>query len=506
MKLSRNPGNTVLLGVLVTIGGAAMCAAQQAPPAHKVHDAAYYAFRNAATEPPKNPTTPVFELSKNYPHQPPHPLTEECPQEECPWLYINVNFTPQFPKHGKEIATPKWHGQGWDTYLAAILKYVRDGQTDDLNNKDGWRVMVNGKTRWFNVPWMAYDPTAGREYVHGTTNERTAALSELIGPTHSPHALGIIAGESEDCQKKYPYGFESWSVGFYNEYGGYALGRAIPASGAPQMGEYKGVPMPAGLPFPEGTVVVKVLTSSVPTECVTYLKGAPAWQVDRHKYTPEKGYECEREVQYSHVVQMDVAVADSRSPIGWVYGTFAYDGDTPGSTFWDHLVPLGLQWGSDPWSFPAVPRPVSLPLQQSVINPDVDTFQHLGCMDRLAGPVDNPQSSCTSCHASAYAVPHGAINEMGTNVPPSFGFAGMCEEFSADNSDYFQNQSAPQGFPGGLFPSAVSLDTSLQLAVAFTQYGQFNTDHQPVKCTDPNQIKPAPKHLSHFAVLRGEEK
>jgi hypothetical protein len=45
-----------------------------------------------------------------------------------------------------------------------------------------------------------------------------------------------------------------------------------------------------------------------------------------------------------------------RSPLRWVYGTIAYDADTPGTTFWDHLVPVGLQWGSDPWSFPAVPQ------------------------------------------------------------------------------------------------------------------------------------------------------
>lgn len=488
---------------LLSVSLTQVCAiAQQKPAPVKPHDAAYYAFRNAATAPPQNPDTPVFQLSRNYPHQPPHPLSEKCPESECPWLYVNVNFTPEFPRDKRDVKSPKWHGENWDVYLATILKYVRQGQTDDLNNKDGWRIDVNHRTRWFNVPWMAYDPTAGREYVHGTTNERTAQLSELIGPVHSPHAHTVIAGESEECKAKYPYGFESWSVGFYNEYGGYALGRAIPSTGVPQMSEYMGVPMPAGLPFPEGTVVVKVLTSSVPPECVTYLKGAPAWQVDRHKYSESKGYQCDREVQISHVVQMDVAVADSRSPIGWVYGTFAYDGDLPGNTFWDHLVPLGLQWGSDPWSFPAVPRGASLPLQQSVINTDVQTFQHLGCMDRLAGPVDNPQSSCTSCHASAYGVGRGALNKMGTNVPPSFGFAGMCEEFSQDNANYFQNQSAPQGFPGGLFPTAASLDTSLQLAVAFTQFGNFHTNHEPDACTDPNQIKPAPRHFAAFAKER----
>jgi hypothetical protein len=498
--ISKNFVKGALLALGLSLTVALTAASQPKPVKTSPHDAAYYAFRNAVTNPPPHVTTPVFELSKNYPHQPPRPLTEKCPQGECPWLYLNVNFTPDFPKNEQDVKSPQWHGQNWDTYMADILNYVKQGQTSDLNNTDGWHINVDGKTRWYNVPWMSYDPTAGREYVHGTTNERTAQLAEFIGPVHSPHADIFIAGESAACRAKYPFGFESWSVGYYNEYGGYTLGKAIPPSGVPQISNYMGALIPAGLPFPEGTVVVKILTSSIPSDCVSYLKGAPAWQIDRHEYSPSNGYECEREVQISHVVQMDVAVADSRSPIGWVYGTFAYDGDLPGNTFWDHLVALGLQWGSDPWTFPAVPHSASLPLQQSVINTDVQTFQHLGCMGRLAGPVDNPESSCTSCHASAYAVPHGTINEMGTNVPPSFGFAGMCEVFSAENSDYFQNQSAPQAFPGGLFPTAVSLDTSLQLAVAFTQYGYFNTDHHPVACTDPNQISPRPHHISAFAV------
>ena len=339
---------------------------------------------------------------------------------------------------------------------------------------------------------MAYDPTSGREYVHGTTNERTAQLSELIGPKHSPQGLKEMFGESGDCKAKYPWGFESWAVGYYNEYGGYVLGRSIPATGVPQMSEYLGTQIPAGLPFPEGTVVVKILTTSAPVECVPFLKGSPAWQIDRHVYDEAKGYGCKRAVETSHVVQMDVAVSDSRSPIGWVYGTFVYDGDISGNTFWDHLVPVGLQWGSDPWTFPAVPHGSSLAVQQSVFNDDVKTFQHLGCKGRLAGPVDNPKSSCTSCHASAYAIPRGGMTVMGTNSPPSFGFKGMCEEYSQDNTNYFQNQIVPQGFPGGLFSSAVSLDTSLQMAVAYRQFGIFNTNHHPNKCVDPNQIKPSP--------------
>jgi len=459
-------------------------------PAPQPASAAAIAFRNAVVPAPLGYPAPTFKLSHNYPHSVP----DKC--DQCTWLKIPVDFTPQFPSAGKPIHPPTWHNQHWDEYITAILNYVKENQDPQLSDKAGWNTKVGGKTRWFNVPWMAYDPTAGREFVHGTTNERTATLGEFMKtPEGGPHVQFFMAHETEACKTEYPWGFESWSVGYYNEYGGYALGRTIPSTGVPQMGDFLGSPVPAGLPFPDGTVVVKILTSNVPADCVPFLKGSPEWTVDRHKYTKEKGYQCERAPQPDHVVQVDVAVVDKRSPTRWVYGTFAYDGDTPGSTFWDHLVPVGLQWGSDPWTFPAVPMADSLPLQQSVINTDIGTFQHLGCKDRLAGPVDNPQSSCTSCHSSAYAAPKGAPGVMGSNVPPSFGFSGLCQAFSLENAAYFQNQSAPQRFPGGQYADAFTMDTSLQLEVAFTQYGFYNTDHAPQACTDPNQIQPPKKQV-----------
>src|SRR6185312_17078464 len=98
-------------------------------------------------------------------------------------------------------------------------------------------------------------------------------------------------------------------------------------------------------------------------------------------------------------------------------------------------------------------------------------FQHMGCQGRLAGPVDNPQSSCMSCHASAYAAKPGALSVMGQNVPPSFGFDGLCTAYSVDNAAYFQTTRPPQSFPNGKFPHAMSLDTSLQLEVAMQQFG-----------------------------------
>jgi hypothetical protein len=412
---------------------------------------------------------------------------------------MQVNFDSS--GNGKAIESPVWHGQHWDEYIQAILDYVKEGQDPNLEDKVGWKTLVKGKRRWFNVPWMAYDPTAGREYVHGTTNERTARLSDLSNPNEpGPRVQMSMADETDACRSEWEWGFESWSVGYYNDYGGYAIGQTFPPSGIPRMSNYLGSPIPAGLPFPVGTAVVKILTTNAPVSCVPYLKGAPQWQIDRHRYDPKKGYSCAREVQWDSVVQVDVAVVDPRSPTRWVYGTFAFDGNLTGDSFWDKLVPVGLQWGSDPWTFPAVPKSDSLPLQQTVINTDVKTFQHLGCRYRLAGPVDNSQSSCTSCHASAYAAPQGAPSIMGTNVPPSFGFTGMCESFSLDNAAYFQNQVVPQHFPGGRFPDAFTMDTSLQLEVAFAQYGYYNTTNNPVKCDCPNQIKPPSKSAQQAMI------
>jgi hypothetical protein len=89
-----------------------------------------------------------------------------------------VDFDPKFPPP----ADNPWTSGKWSEYLSRILAYVKQGQDAQFGNTPGFQVNVAGKTRWFNVPWMAYDPTAGREFVHGTTNERTAKLADLIHP------------------------------------------------------------------------------------------------------------------------------------------------------------------------------------------------------------------------------------------------------------------------------------------------------------------------------------
>jgi hypothetical protein len=417
-----------------------------------------------------------------------------------------VNFTPGFPtgkkgkngkngKKGKELPDPKridWVFGEWDEYLKSILNYVKEGQDPNFANDPGFKIEVGGQTRWFNVPWMAYDVTVGREFVHGTTNERSAHLVDLLHPrrkrirtAREMHGVSDLRGvkDTPACIAASKAGFETWSVGYYNSYGAYSIGKSVPPDGVPKTADFMGSQMAAGLPFAQGTVVVKFLTTSATPDCVPYLKGSPEWQIDRHVLQPNGKYSCERKVQTSRIVQMDVAVTDNRSPTGWVYATYVYNGDQRGATtFWEHLLPLGIQFGSDPWTFPAVPKAESLPLQQSVINPAVNgyerftsLYQHLGCEGRLAGPVDNAQSSCLSCHGSAFAAPVGQVTQLGTNVPASFGFPGMCTNYSTANAAYFNNIIAPQSFSSGTFPNAIGLDTSLQLEVAFQQYGNFAT-------------------------------
>lgn len=447
------------------------------------------AFRDAAVDPPKDYSGPRFKLSADYPDAQP-----TVTPANSPWLSLNVDF-------GDGTKAPDFVKGGWAAYMQALLDYIKLGQDPDLADSVGFRTDVDGRTRWYHIPWMAFDPRAGREFVHGCTNERTAHLSDLVEPgQHSLPAPNI----DPKCEALNKAGFESWSVGFYNDFGGWAVGRAFPrrgdGAGAPQTAtDPQGRTTMKGLPFPTGTVVTKVLTTTATAECVPALRGAPAWTVDRHRYDEQAAkYLCERALATTHVLQIDVAVVDERSPIRWVYGTFVYDGSLPGATFWDRLQPLGVQWGSDPGAWPAVQPADSKPVVQSALNAAVKTYQHEGCNGRLAGPVDNPQSSCVSCHAAGFAVaPAGTpVNQGFTtatppgNVPPIFGFAGLCPlpdttvlspDLQPKNHDYFGNYAYPAAYPG--YTDLISMDTSLQLQVAMQQYAVYKTqDGRPAPC------------------------
>lgn len=430
---------------------------QTTPPAAG-DSTATVAFRNSTTGVDSGWTGPVFQLSHAYPD-----TFTTCSAAQCPWLSIPID-------------TSNASYAAWAPYVDALLLYAAQGQTNDLNNNDGWNISVGGKTRWFHVPWMAYDPIHGREFIHGTTNERTSTIhafrnarGELLLTAAPVVKIGVssLPGASGDTL------FETWSVGMYNEPGAYAIGKAVPAAGVPQVGGTNGLALPAR--FPRGSMVVKLLFSTASAREVAYLRNSPEWTVDRHVEQADTFIVTERTPGPVHLVQMDIAVRDDRSPIGWVYATFAYNGNRAGARWWERMAPVGVQWGSDPLSWPAVDSAQSKPLTQSAINRNVGIPQHLGCAGRLAGPVDNPASSCTSCHGGAYAPSPVGTKSTSSNSVPIFGFAGQCATVSPQNTAYFGNVAYPNAYPAwpGVSGPSINLDTSLQLQVAYVQYANF---------------------------------
>lgn len=441
-------------------------------PAPAAKTAASQAYANATTAPSKSWTGPVFQLSYNYPKTAPAP----CPPTVCKWLAKDLGVS--FDETPGTVAA-QW-SPAWNTYMQNILDYIRQGQDEQLDNKAGWQVNVNGGTRWFHVPWMAFDPTRGREFVHGLTNERTAVLSDFLGTDQVVNkGLSMLPLSGT---KSTPKGFETWAFGVYNEWGGYAIGRSWGADGKPLTAMMNGVPQPAGLPFAEGTLVAKILFTTATPKDVPYLEGSPVWQADRH-IEKDTTFLCQRTVQEVRVVQLDIAVVDSRSPTRWVFGTFAYNGKLKGKTFWERLAPVGVQWGNDPWSFPAVPKAGSQPIVQSVLNKQIGIPQHFGCGGRLAGPVDNKFSSCMACHANGY-VPQAGLTAGPNTTPNIFGFPGQCTTHSPDNANYFTNNQFPMSYSGGQYENLMNTDTSLQMQVAFLQYAQFAQAGQAVACKD----------------------
>jgi len=421
------------------------------------------AFRNSVDSPPPGWSGPLFELSYDYPKNKP-----DC---EAPWLKRSVNF---------QDPDPTW--EDWAPYVQDIVDYIKEGQDPNLPDQTGWNVSVNGETRWLHVPWMAYDGERGREFAHGLTNELSTALPAFRDGGRGSGKHGLVTA-SDDMND--PPLYETWSVGVYNDCGGWAIGQAFPASGEPATYKQDGRNLVRGMPFPEGTVVIKLLNTTADATTVPYLKGSTNWQANGHvQKSPTEYSTCDREVRTVHLVQVDIAVVDSRSPTRWVYSTLAYDGTLPGATVLDRLTPLGVQFGNDASTFPAVPKEQSRPLHETVLAP-INIAEHYGCEKRLAGAVDQPNSSCVSCHMGAFAAEAPYLNLQGRTVPAIFGFDGLCTDNNEDNAHYFSDYKYPDPYPDGKFDDAIPLDSSLQLAVAFAQYATYVSPLAlPLACPD----------------------
>lgn len=333
-------------------------------------------------------------------------------------------------------------------YLRILLDYALQGQ-----DRVHWQLRANRVRGWYHVPWLGPGPN-GREFIHGLTRARDFAPGEL-GPRQT------------SCR-------QNWALAFYNEAGGAVLGRVwrhvAKEHGGPELG---------ALPFPVGTVAVKLVFTEATPDDDARLDGAPAIASNIHLDTAPSDTECAsaldsggkpaaRRPKTVRLIQFDIAVREDRASYktAWVFGSFVYDGTLPGADPWTKLVPLGLMWGNDPQLSDAAAGQGAKPRQSIVVG-----GHQFGRGGRMNGLVDEHSSSCSSCHMAAQ---WPSVARM---AAPAQWEDGKC---------WFRNLDAryPFGFEPGskqgcsnaiALGKTQSLDFSLQLAIGLRNWSMAHT-------------------------------
>lgn len=344
----------------------------------------------------------TFKLSQSYP--------AVLVSDVAPWKAFNFKSAPS-------------------DYLYAVLTYALEG-----NLEVDWQVHDNKVRKWYHVPWMTAD-AYGREFIRGMTRERNGHLDEIVGDP-SNKTLG-----------------QSWAVGFYNSPGGYTIG---------QVWKDPNDPTPSAAQFPEGTVTAKLLFTTFTNTQLPSIGGALSWKAAIHKAiscgrnSTDTG-PCVRTIGDLRLLQLDVAVKDKDAgKTGWVFGTFRYNAFAtptkalppwvPADSPFRRMMPVGLMWGNDPTLVPG-----GTPMETRALATGLP--EHLGCAGRLNGPIDNPISSCLSCHMTAQEPPPRPLT-------PS-----KCDG-SAETLRYFRNLAGNEPFMTG----GIALDYSLQLSMGIAAF------------------------------------
>lgn len=414
------------IAALCAIGIAIGCSQQQTQPDGASPGGNADGFAEAQTPfpdfghmlPPSEYHGPLFKLSQDYPDKKPKgPLPD----------FFQTDFK-----------------QDWRKYLEQVQAYCFEGNTEV-----DFRVERNGVRDWYHMPWQHYGPN-GREGVHGLTQEAPVAVQQLAQSQTSDSA-GAVA------------------VGFYNDVGGYTIGKLWKNHYAP---DHK-----KDISFENGAVLFKLLfvtfTPEQTVSQVPYLTNGLWWDayvVSNFNKMSEPDPAKYRHMTKVALIQMDVMIRDDRSPTGWVLGNYMYNGEMNKPDKWDNLVPVGIMWGDDPENNTNASNPkptetiINPDLKETIINPDTDELPptHLGWNSRLNGPVDNPMSSCFSCHSTAeypqYALmsPLFDADTAKANPPGSPGWMR-----------WFRN--LPCGTPFSA-EGAVSMDFSLQMAISLQNF------------------------------------
>ncbi|KAH7217186.1 hypothetical protein BKA60DRAFT_648296 [Fusarium oxysporum] len=383
--------------------------------------------------------------------------------KNAPWLKVDYEKDPE-------------------QFAKTIREYCFDGNVE----KD-FRLNENTVRDWYHAPWMHYrDPNSNcteREPINGFTFERATP-----------------AGEFAATQKDT---LQNWAVGFYNATGATVFGDMWKDPDNPDFSQNK--------EFPVGTCVFKILLNNSTPEQMPIQDGAPTMHAVISKST-SNGKERNDFASPLRLIQVDFAVVDKRSPIGWVFGTFMYNKDEPGKGPWDRLTLVGLQWGNDHWLTNKVyeetkaEHHVAKP-RECYINPKAEkirireggTRPTWGWNGRMNGPADNFISACASCHSTSTSHPmyngkvKNGVKQTYGMVPPLTMAASPQPKPGNTFSDvmiYFRNVMGGVPFDEGVNPKnpdeydpsykskVKSADYSLQLQVGWANYKKWKEDHE----------------------------
>ena len=359
-------------------------------------------------------------------------------------------------------------------YVAKAKVFLEPSMRAMIEAPDNWDAAANN---WYGMIWQG-DGQKGPNGVTDPESGQEAILGAFSGQVITKETFSDF-GLTTDMQNH--------TVIYYDAVSATMLNKLWADPFKPNCG---------AVSFPEGGMVVKAAGVTPTPDQWPVVDGSSIWNVyrptvdqltgpDYNPYTNAKPV-----VVPLRVLQFDIIVKDTiASPqTGWVFITYVYDKNAPGSTTWDKLVPLGAMWGNDP-AFARNPNgtdPNGGPLQETWINPAAPAYatSSLGWGGRLSGPIDVAErhnvvlsdgtrletlhaSSCLSCHGTAqfpfvsnlYPSPNKTFPREGSLFP-------MYPPGSEMWSRWFQNRpgSLPQNDNTGAF--ALDYDMLVMFALS----------------------------------------
>ncbi|KAI9459777.1 hypothetical protein HD554DRAFT_1611545 [Boletus coccyginus] len=368
----------------------------------------------------------AWKIKNDYPRS-----SDAAPHDSKPWLDVNFK-TPD----------------GAEKYCNLVKQYIFEG-----NTKNDFIVQHNDVRKWFHAPWLHYGDR-GREPINGL----------VFGGFLEP---GYLAKK----QSKYTQG---WLCSYFNWEAATILGDMWADPNNPKWDNH--------LKFPPGSVICENIFCDIEDEEVPIAKGSPEVYACIGKL-PDDPSKAETPLRpdgegiYTRLrlLQVDFAARDCRSPIGWVFGTFACDGRKGATDPWDNVFPIGVQYGNDPdvlqKEYDQGRRPMQLwknPAAFDLLKELEGNRPWLGWHERLDGLADDFMGTCTSCHATAQLSPASRTRTPMIQDPkPQKDEKGnWVQKYEEVERKWFRN--LPSGTP--FDDDSFSADYNMHVEFAYTNY------------------------------------